>query len=529
MTRAYSYTRISTLEQSKGRGIERQLAATRDFCQKHNLNLIEEMSDVGLSAFHQAHLRSGALGAFLEAIRAGKVTPGSYLIIENLDRLSRAALPDAIMTLLEIIRAGVLLATISDGAIYSAASPETQIIIGIMTLARGHGESARKSELSKATWRIKRAKAEERPITSVCPGWMRWSKENGQFEIIEERAAVVRDIFNWAKEGKGKNWIARRLNEQERPTLKDSSKFWQPSSVYLVLTKKAVFGEFQPHTKVGNVRTPDGPPIQNYYPAIMSKAEFYASQPPRGKKFKSASGSSPASLLTPFSKCGACNGPMRKLNKQRTVKGKTFLSPYIVCRNSMSGGCKGSKCWPHRLLERAIVGAVAVYCAKHLSLSDAAERSKRSAEARHEAAKAAREDAEKRLDAAMAAIGASVSEALRRRLEALGKAVDEAMEAEQKAEKDLMDALVVADLTDAPAAMVKMAKIEDREAALRFMRRVVRSISFVGDVAKISLIDDVFFKVVLTGSGSKRRGIYMTFPEISANRSKIIDEGEATP
>jgi len=48
------------------------------------------MRDEGLSAYHQKHIKSGALGVFLEAILAGKIPAGSVLIVEGLDRLSRA-------------------------------------------------------------------------------------------------------------------------------------------------------------------------------------------------------------------------------------------------------------------------------------------------------------------------------------------------------------------------------------------------------------------------------------------------------
>ena len=53
------------------------------------------MRDEGLSAFHQKHVTKGALGTFLAAVEAGKVPPGSVLIVEALDRLSRANPMDA--------------------------------------------------------------------------------------------------------------------------------------------------------------------------------------------------------------------------------------------------------------------------------------------------------------------------------------------------------------------------------------------------------------------------------------------------
>lgn len=48
------------------------------------------MRDAGLSAFHQKHIKNGALGVFLEAVNAGSIPVGSVLIVEGLDRLSHA-------------------------------------------------------------------------------------------------------------------------------------------------------------------------------------------------------------------------------------------------------------------------------------------------------------------------------------------------------------------------------------------------------------------------------------------------------
>ena len=41
-------------------------------------------------AFHQRHVKKGALGVFLKAVEDGQVPAGSFLVVEGLDRLSRA-------------------------------------------------------------------------------------------------------------------------------------------------------------------------------------------------------------------------------------------------------------------------------------------------------------------------------------------------------------------------------------------------------------------------------------------------------
>jgi DNA invertase Pin-like site-specific DNA recombinase len=78
------------------------------------------MFDRGLSAYKGDHVKRGALGAFLKAIREkGLVNPGDVLLVESLDRLSRAEPFEAQRQFGEIIEAGVIIVTANDGQVYS--------------------------------------------------------------------------------------------------------------------------------------------------------------------------------------------------------------------------------------------------------------------------------------------------------------------------------------------------------------------------------------------------------------------------
>src|SRR5262249_39346049 len=90
---AYSYVRFSTPEQAKGDSLRRQTAATEEYCARHGLTLDSTLSlrDLGVSAFKGDHRTKDkhALAQFLTLARRGRIPAGSYLVIENLDRLSR--------------------------------------------------------------------------------------------------------------------------------------------------------------------------------------------------------------------------------------------------------------------------------------------------------------------------------------------------------------------------------------------------------------------------------------------------------
>ncbi|MBR7540157.1 recombinase family protein, partial [Mycobacterium tuberculosis] len=74
---------------------------------------------LGVSAFDKSHVRDGQLGTFLAAIEAGKVPVRSYLLVESLDRISRAKITDALEIFMAIINRGVILVTLADGMEYS--------------------------------------------------------------------------------------------------------------------------------------------------------------------------------------------------------------------------------------------------------------------------------------------------------------------------------------------------------------------------------------------------------------------------
>jgi DNA invertase Pin-like site-specific DNA recombinase len=92
---AFSYMRFSTPEQANGDSIRRQTEARDQWLAAHAdviLDTTFNMVDAGRSAFKRTaeSFATYALGKFVERVKAGKVPAGSYLLLENLDRLSRS-------------------------------------------------------------------------------------------------------------------------------------------------------------------------------------------------------------------------------------------------------------------------------------------------------------------------------------------------------------------------------------------------------------------------------------------------------
>src|SRR4051812_945485 len=95
--KAYSYIRFSTPEQRKGDSLERQTDKASNYAAEHGLELDTELNltDLGVSGYRLKNAKVGALGLFMRAVEDGRVASGSYLLIENVDRLTRANMLDA--------------------------------------------------------------------------------------------------------------------------------------------------------------------------------------------------------------------------------------------------------------------------------------------------------------------------------------------------------------------------------------------------------------------------------------------------
>jgi DNA invertase Pin-like site-specific DNA recombinase len=75
-----------------------------EYCSKHGLELHPvSYRDLGVSAFKRKNVERGALAAFIDAVKTGKVAKDSYLIIEQFDRLSRAEVDVALKLLLDLL------------------------------------------------------------------------------------------------------------------------------------------------------------------------------------------------------------------------------------------------------------------------------------------------------------------------------------------------------------------------------------------------------------------------------------------
>src|SRR5262245_42489583 len=125
----YSYLRFSsTGKQARGSSVYRQTNDTvagespESWCTRNGVALDTALTfrDLGKSAY-SGH-RQKELYAFREMVRDGRIRPGSYLLVEKIDRISRKGVNEGGDLLKEILRAGVSIVTLSNGRVYGPES-----------------------------------------------------------------------------------------------------------------------------------------------------------------------------------------------------------------------------------------------------------------------------------------------------------------------------------------------------------------------------------------------------------------------
>ncbi|MET3371200.1 DNA invertase Pin-like site-specific DNA recombinase [Variovorax boronicumulans] len=367
--KVYSYMRFSDARQAGGASSERQGAYAAAWAKEHALLLDDTLSmrDEGLSAFHQRHVKKGALGVFLKAVEDGQVPAGSFLVVEGLDRLSRAEPIQAQAQLTAIISAGISVVTASDGKVYSRERLKDNpmdLVYSLLVMIRAHEESDTKSK------RVSDA------IRRQCQGWIdgkyrgliRYGKTpgwlhviDGRWELIPARAEAVRAAVDMFRRGLGMGHIAKALHDAGLSTSEGI-----PSSGHLtrLLSNPALKGE--KHLKL----EPETFVLANYYPAVIDPELWDELQQLVGMRSRRHVKGEIPSLLTGFgvTLCGYCGTALKgqtMANKRRADGTLADGHRRLQCVRVNSGdGCTVKGSCSAAPIERALMR----YCSDLVNL-----------------------------------------------------------------------------------------------------------------------------------------------------------------
>lgn len=375
MTSVYSYLRFSDARQSIGDSATRQMQYAARWAAEHGMQLDEQLSmrDEGLSAYHQQHVKSGALGVFLRAIAEGRIVPGSVLIVEGLDRLSRAEPVLAQAQLSQIITAGITVVTASDGKVYTRESLRTQpmdLVYSLLIMIRAHEESATKSRRVSAAlarqveaWQ---AGTYRGPIRAGHdPAYLTWDAQAGGWSVDPSRAAAVLRMIELYRLGLGSTQIIRRLLDEG---LSPTGGVMPPSHIYRMMRSRALYGDRELMLD-GQTHL-----LSGYYPALMTRAEWDALQllaEERSGVSRRVRGELPHMLTgSGIARCGYCGSTLAGQHMYKRRKpGELLADGYrrLLCAGkTMQVQCPRPGSCSVAPVERAIMR----YCSDQIQLDD---------------------------------------------------------------------------------------------------------------------------------------------------------------
>ena len=281
MAKAISYRRVSSGRQLLGEGLGRQDDDALLYCERTGDELDEAFIDAGMSAYRGKNAAVGRLGRIMELAEARTWEPGTKLLVEHFDRLSRDKLTDARQRAESILKAGLTIVTLADQQEYTwerINSDLGAIIQMTVMMFKSHEESQLKGRRIAAS-KAKRRDASRRgevKMTRQCPHWLEAKGDGKSFNFVmkDKPVTAIRRMCEEAVSGMGKRLITTRLNAAKIAPPKGANG-WHHSTVGALLLDRRLIGEFQPMmvTEDGR-RVPNGNPISNYYPAIIDKALF---------------------------------------------------------------------------------------------------------------------------------------------------------------------------------------------------------------------------------------------------------------
>ena len=361
-SQAYVYIRLSSQSQAWGDGERRQHDAAMRFVETHSLPVAETLQDIGVSAFRGDNAQTGELGRFLQRCENGEIPPGSVLVAESLDRLTRNRVNQALMLLLNITQRGVKIGLTAQNVILDLASYAAFFPI-LAEMMRSNSESEHKSFRSLANWQTKRKLAKDGIIaTSQCPRWL--EVRDGKFHVLEDRAQLVRRIFDMYVQGYGRGVIVRTLRKEGVPAWNTRKPVWHESYINKLLCNRAVVGDY-----IAEFKTDEGcrgqEVITGYYPAIVDQALFDRVQDMaflRKKGQRGRKGKKFANLFQKLARCSVCGGTMGYHNATQDKTRKNGVRPwahYLTCNSAHAGhGCSNRRYFNYLYLENFVLSGL---------------------------------------------------------------------------------------------------------------------------------------------------------------------------
>jgi site-specific DNA recombinase len=328
LLRAAIYCRVSTEEQaSEGMSISAQRKALLEYALRHQMVVVEEFIDEGVSA------RTDARPQFQRMIGAAKQKPRPFdvILIHKTDRFARNR-EDAIVYKSLLRRdCGIDVRSVTE---QFEDSPTGKLLEGMMEVMAEFYSLNLSQEVMKGM----KEKASQGKGLGLPPLGYRLGAD-GRYEIVPEEAAVVRFIFDtYVKEEGGLLAIAHRLHQEGFQLFGDAGRKYKWSSVGIrtILKNPAYIGNLVWNRRDGSKKhrprdEKDWIVVEGAHEPIINRETFDAAN---GTLQRRQGVRNPAEdyMLRGLVRCGDCGGGMSYYRAQWRRKGGTkVIHPELAC------------------------------------------------------------------------------------------------------------------------------------------------------------------------------------------------------
>ncbi|ELY2117495.1 recombinase family protein [Vibrio parahaemolyticus] len=320
MNKYHLYQRVSKqIQAEEGQGIQRQEQACEHWISDYNKRLLSEgksayskgliYEDRGKSAYTAANFKRGELGALINDIENGKIEKGDLIVIELIDRFSRANVDFVRSQFQRILDAGVKIAITKWNLVFEENMESVSSVTGRILLEIGmylaYQESSQKSSRIKASRKL--LEDSGRKSIAKPPFWLARNLDLKSYTIIEENAEIIRKIFDLKLNfNYGPQKIIKSLGDL------DIYRYSFDENRNLIkTTKNSPLSESSINAYIRNTNVIGKLDGKDYYPRIIDDRTFYAVQ----KRTRENTGGVGEIFRNVFVGVGKCGCLIRKENE----------------------------------------------------------------------------------------------------------------------------------------------------------------------------------------------------------------------
>ncbi len=300
MPRCYSYCRFSDKKQKQGDSLRRQIQMAEDWVNARKKDGFfldtEKLWDLGLSGYYRENLdpEIGKLAQFIERANKGEIERGSYLIVEKIDRFSRAEPLEICGLISRLVH--------NNGINFVILSPIEMIItkeniadLNVSLVITMECQFA--NQFSRTTsarvgkyWKLKREEIQSgKQKTQHYPDWIDFVKETQEVNLNTEKQKAILFLFEQTIIGLGQIQLVKIMNEKfsaiSRQRKDARPPKWNTAYISKLLNDRRLLGEHQSYKMMNQTkRIPDGEPVKGYFPRVVSDELFYKAQAAKAKR-----------------------------------------------------------------------------------------------------------------------------------------------------------------------------------------------------------------------------------------------------